>query len=215
MFKIAREGYPFIAAFAALTVVVYVLAYAFGARWIAIVPLTLTLFMFYFFRDPERTPEAPESNGGYLSPADGRVIVVKDAFEGTNLKSDALQISIFMSPFDVHINRAPCEGEVVSIKHTPGGFRAAYSDEAFLKNENTAMVMKCGDDAILLRQVAGFLARRTVNRKGPGDRLSRGERFGMIKFSSRLDVYLPKGTIAKIRVGDRVKAGQTVIGVKP
>src|SRR3990172_5125394 len=113
MFKIAKEGYPFIAAFAALMVVVYVLAYAFGARRAAIfvsgIPLLLTFFMFYFFRDPERTPEAA---GGYLSPADGRVIVVKEAFEGTNLKTDALQISIFMSPLDVHINRAPCEGDV-------------------------------------------------------------------------------------------------------
>jgi len=206
--KIAPEGYPFVIISAVATVAIYLV---FGAV-AGIVPLIGTFFMFYFFRDPERTPDAGE---GYLSPADGRVIIVKETSEDTFLKGDALLISIFMSPLNVHVNRAPCEGEVVSVRHTPGGFSAAYKEDAFLRNENTAMLLKCGDESILVRQVAGFLARRTVCRVKEGDVLKRGERFGMIKFGSRLDVYLPAGTYAKVKVGDRVKAGETVIAKPP
>lgn len=207
--KLAPEGWPFVAAFVVLTAVVF---FFFG-RWPALLPLVLTLFMVYFFRDPDRTPASLE---GYLAPADGRVIVVKETFEGTHLKKDALMISIFMSPFNVHVNRAPCKGSVAGVFHTPGKFSAAYKDEASIHNENTVMLLKCGqDDTLLVRQVAGFVARRTVCRVKPGDSLERGQRYGMIKFSSRLDVYLPKGTVPAVKLGDRVKAGETVIAAAP
>jgi len=205
IFKIAKEGIPYVLVFLALLIVSLVL----GIKLPIVVFLVLTAFMLYFFRDPERAPEGK----GYLSPADGRVIVVRKTFEGTYLNKEALQISIFMSPFDVHVNRAPCEGKVLLVKHTQGGFRAAYKEEAFLRNENTAMVIGCEKGDILLRQVAGFLARRTVCRKNPGDILRRGERFGIIKFSSRVDVYLPLDTEPKVAVGDRVRAGESVIGL--
>jgi phosphatidylserine decarboxylase len=205
LFKIAKEGIPYVFVFLALAVVFLVL----GIKLPVVVFSVLTAFMLYFFRDPERTPKGE----GYLSPADGKVIVVRKTFEGTYLNKEALQISIFMSPFDVHVNRAPCEGEVLLVKHTPGGFRAAYKEEAFLRNENTSMVIGCERGEVLLRQVAGFLARRTVCRKKQGDTLKRGERFGIIKFSSRVDVYLPLDTEPRVRVGDRVKAGESVIGL--
>ncbi|MDP2167572.1 MAG: phosphatidylserine decarboxylase family protein [Thermodesulfovibrionales bacterium] len=209
LIKFAPEGYPFMAAFAALSAAALLLPGHFG-RVAAGVLLVVALFMAYFFRDPERTPAERE---GYLAPADGKVIVVKEAYEGGHLKKNALQISIFMSPLDVHVNRAPCEGEVVEVKHTPGRYFAAYKDDAHLKNENTAMLLKCGEDSVLLRQVAGFVARRTVCRVRPGDALARGQRFGIIKFSSRVDVYLPLGSAAKVKTGDRVRAGETVIAV--
>jgi phosphatidylserine decarboxylase len=204
MIKIASEGYPFIGTFSALTVLAY---FIFGL-WIALLPLCGTLFMVYFFRDPERQP--PETEG-FLCPADGRVIAIKPIYEGEYLKSNALMISIFMSPFDVHVNRSPCNGEVVEVKHTPGSFKAAYQDDASLKNENTAMLIRCGEVSVLVRQVAGFLARRVVCKVEPGSRLKRGDRFGMIKFSSRLDVYLPENVQVKVKLNEKVRAGETVL----
>jgi phosphatidylserine decarboxylase len=204
MFKMAPEGYPFAGIFIAVTVIC---VFAFGPRW-AVLPLVLAVFMVFFFRDPERPlPEAE----GYLSPADGKVIETVKEHEGEFLNKDVTRVSIFMSPLDVHINRAPCEGQVESVKHTKGSFKAAYKEGASLKNENTAMILNCEGGDILVRQVAGFLARRTVCRVKPGESLKRGERFGMIKFSSRLDVYLPEDVKLKVGLGDRVRAGQSVI----
>ncbi len=206
MIRIAPEGYPFIAVFFVLTAIA---VFVFGPKW-AVIPLVLTLFMVYFFRDPERTiPQEP----GYISPADGRVVFIEREREETYLKGDVLRISIFMSPMNVHVNRAPCDGEVVEIKHTPGSFMAAYRKEASWKNENTAMHMRCERGDVVVRQVAGFLARRTVNRMKPGDLLKRGERFGMIKFSSRVDLYMPPHAVEKVSIGDHVKAGATILAV--
>ena len=208
MFKIAPEGYPFVGIFFALTGLALIV---FGPRWAAI-PLCLTMFMVFFFRDPERlVPDAE----GYLSPADGKIIEVMKEHEGEFLKKDIVRISIFMSPLDVHINRAPCDGRVGAVKHTPGRFMAAYKKESSLKNENTAMALQCEGGDILVRQVAGFLARRTVCRVRPGDSLLRGQRFGMIKFISRLDVYLPEDVNVKVKPGDKVRAGLSVIAEGP
>lgn len=203
MVKIAPEGYPLIVFFATLTVLVAIFADA----W-AVLPLILTLFMFYFFRDPER--RAPEA-GGFLSPADGKVIKIETAYEGQYLKGNALVISIFMSPLNVHVNRSPCSGQVLEVVHTPGRFVSAYKDEAPLKNENTVMLLRCGDVPILVRQVAGSLARRVVCRVMPGSTLGRGQRYGIIKFGSRLDIYLPEDVRVKVRLKDKVKAGETVL----
>ncbi len=206
MLKFAPEGYPFIIVFIFIT-----LAVAFvRLPWLTALFLVLTLFMFYFFRDPERT--VPQGRGLFISPADGRVILIKEIREEEHLKTQVIKISIFMSPFNVHVNRAPCDGVVRTVKHTPGRFFAADKDEASLLNENIAMVLECNDGTILVRQVAGFIARRAVCRVKAGDKLKRGERFGMIKFSSRLDVYLPLNAKIKVKLGDRVKAGESVLG---
>ncbi len=205
--KLAPEGYPFIIVFALITVLTYVI----GNWWIALFPFILTLFMAYFFRDPER--KIPEGEGFFVAPADGKIILIKDTFEKQHLKADTKQISIFMSPLNVHVNRAPCDGKVKEVNHHKGSFLAAYKDDASVKNENIEMVLETRYKNILVRQVAGYVARRAVCRVNIGDSLKRGERYGIIKFSSRLDVYLPKNTEVKVKLGDKVKAGETVIGV--
>jgi len=207
MLRIAPDGYPFIIVFALVTVLVYI----FGKPWIAILPLIITLFMVLFFRDPERT--TPGDKGVFVSPANGKVILIKNAYEKDYLKADSKEISIFMSIFDVHVNRAPCNGTVNLVQHFPGQFLAAHKDAASTKNENTVMVLQGKDGKILVRQVAGLLARRIVCKVKAGDMLGRGERYGMIKFGSRLDVYLPKDAEIKVKLGDKVKAGETVIGI--
>lgn len=206
--KLAPEGYPFIVGSLTITVITSVLA----KIWIALIPLLLTIFMFYFFRDPER--EIPEGEGLFVSPADGKIILIKDVFEKEHLKADVKEISIFMSPFNVHVNRAPCNGKIKNIQHNKGKFMAAYKDQASFKNENIEMTLETKYGDILVRQVAGYVARRAVCRAKAGDSLKRGERYGIIKFSSRLDVYLPKDTEIKVKLGDRVKAGETVLGVR-
>jgi phosphatidylserine decarboxylase len=203
--KFASEGYPFIIFFSALTAV----ALCFGPAW-ALAPFVLTLFMFYFFRDPERI--APAGDNVLISPADGKIIRIKESTEDGYLKGNATEISIFMSPLNVHVNRAPCDGVVEYVMHSPGKFMSAFREEASLLNENIAMGLNTKHGKILVRQVAGFVARRAVCRVKPGDTLKKGERYGLIKFSSRLDVYLPVNTVIKVGIGDKVKAGVTVLG---
>ena len=207
MLRIAPDGYPFIIVFAFITILIYML----GKPWVAVLPLAITLFMAFFFRNPERT--IPEDKGVFVSPADGKVILIKDVYEKDYLKADSKEISIFMSIFNVHVNRAPCDGNVGLVKHSPGKFLVAHKDAASIENENTVMVLEGKDGKILVRQVAGLVARRIVCKMKAGDVLRRGERYGMIKFGSRLDVYLPKDTEIMVRLGDKVKAGETVLGV--
>ncbi|WP_333655541.1 phosphatidylserine decarboxylase family protein, partial [Dissulfurispira sp.] len=182
-----------------------------GGIWVALLPFILTLFMLYFFRDPERI--APEGDNIFVSPADGKVILIKNVREDQHLKNDAIEVSIFMSPLNVHVNRAPCDGVVESVVHTSGKFLSAFKHEASLQNENIAMLLNTKHGKVLVRQVAGFVARRAVCRVKPGDALKKGDRYGIIKFSSRLDIYLPKNTEIKVKSGDRVKAGESVLGL--
>jgi len=206
--KIAGEGRPFISFFAIITVI-SLLA---GGILAFPLPFILTLFMVYFFRDPDRT--IPEGENIFVAPADGRIIQIHNVQEQQALKDDTLEISIFMSPFNVHVNRAPCDGVVEAVVHTPGRFLSAFKPEASLQNENIAMTLNGDNGKILVRQVAGFLARRAVCRVRPGDALKKGERYGLIKFSSRLDVYLPKDTEINVKSGDRVRAGETILGTR-
>lgn len=208
MFKFAPEGYPFISVFLFITGLVAVFV-----PLAAFIPFLLTIFMAFFFRDPGR--KIPDSKNIFVSPADGKVILIKDIHESEHLNADMKEVSIFMSPFDVHVNRSPCDAKVKTVKHTKGCFMAAYKDDASIRNENIAMVLETKYGDILVRQVAGFVARRAVCRKYEGDILMRGERYGIIKFSSRLDVYLPKDTDIKVKLGDKVKAGETIIGIFP
>lgn len=209
MNAIAKEGYPYIIIFAATTIVALLL----GGKWLVIAPFVITVFMFYFFRDPER--EIPEEEGLFVSPADGKILLIKDVFEKEHLKAAVIEISIFMSPFNVHVNRAPCDGKIKNIQHNKGKFMAAYKDEASFKNENIEMTLETKYGNMLVRQVAGYVARRAVCRVKAGDSLKRGERYGIIKFSSRLDVYLPKNMQIKVKLGDKVKAGETIIAAVP
>ncbi|MEW6586931.1 MAG: phosphatidylserine decarboxylase family protein [Nitrospirota bacterium] len=223
MIKFAPEGYPFIFGALFLTIIASIVLLLLRKLGAPRIPMHLaalllcssfiaTLFMTFFFRDPERA--TPAGEGLFVSPADGKVILTKDVYEKEYLKADAKEISIFMSPLDVHVNRAPCDGAVAAVRYTPGKFFAAYSDDAATKNENIAMVLEGNQGRILVRQVAGFLARRAVCRVKVGDRVRRGERYGIIKFSSRLDVYLPEDAKITVKVGDKVKAGETVIAKK-
>lgn len=220
MIKFAPEGYPFIFGSLLITVVLSALLFIgwkAGSGKILLYAicsasclfLVITFFMAFFFRDPERN--VPGGEGLFVSPADGRVMLIKDVFEKDYLKADTKEISIFMSPLNVHVNRAPCEGKVRVVKYSPGKYMAAYKDESSIKNENIVMVLEGKQGSVLVRQVAGFLARRAVCRSKVGDLLARGERYGIIKFSSRLDVYLPKDSEIKVKIGDKVKAGETVL----
>jgi len=203
--KFAPEGYLFIAVSAAVSA----LCLWAGGAGVAAVPVLITFFMFYFFRDPERV--VPHEQGLFVSPADGKVIVVRETDETEYLHARVMQISIFMSPLDVHVNRVPCDGKVKSVKHTKGIFLAAYKDEASVRNEHIDMVLETRYGDVLVRQVAGFVARRAVCRVTEGDVLQRGERYGIIKFSSRVDLYVPRDASVKVQTGDMVRAGETVL----
>jgi phosphatidylserine decarboxylase len=220
--KFAPEGYPFILGSFLVAVVLSILLFwvrKTGSSHLVISSFTvafcffavLTFFMAFFFRDPDR--KVPEGTGLFVSPADGRVMLIKDVFEKDYLNAETREISIFMSPLDVHVNRAPCDGTVIAVKYSPGKYMAAYKEDSSIKNENIVMVLEGKQGRVLVRQVAGFLARRAVCRVKVGDALKRGERYGIIKFSSRLDVYLPMDARIMVKKGEKVKAGETVIAV--
>lgn len=210
MFRFAPEGIPFFISFGLLTVLAFIMG---GLHW-AIIPALLTGFMFLFFRDPERV--VPEGAGLCVSTADGKVLITERVHEGEYIKRDAILVSIFMSPLNVHVNRAPCDGTIKSVTYNKGSFKKAFSEEAFKKNENISIVFeeKETEDLLLLRQVAGSIAQKAVCRKKAGDFLKRGERFGMIKFSSRMDIFLPIDVTLRVRPGDKVKAGETIIAAR-
>lgn len=205
MVKLAPEGYPFIFFFAVLAIATLF----FGNFVLTAVPFSLALFMIFFFRDPER--KLQEGRDIIYAPADGKVIAIKETDEQELLNKRALEISIFMSPLDVHVNRSPCAGTVREVKHYPGKFRAAFRGDSSLSNEHITMLLDTEHGKIVVRQVAGFLARRAVCRVKSGDSLKQGQRYGIIKFSSRVDVFLPLNARTRVSVNDRVKAGETII----
>ena len=204
---VAAEGWPFILPLAMVTV----LCFLFGWKHVGYVALALSLFVLFFFRDPERT--IPEGKGVVVSPADGKVIVIKDVYEPDYLKQEVKQISIFLSVFNVHVNRVPVGGTVEMVKYNPGKFLVASVDKASLDNEQTGMVISDGMNKVLVKQIAGLIARRIVCYVKTGDTLKTGERYGLIRFGSRVDLFLPKNTDLMVKVGDRIKGARDVIGV--
>jgi phosphatidylserine decarboxylase len=202
---VAAEGWPFIIPLAIVTV----LLFALGWKGTGVAALVLTLFVLFFFRDPERI--VPQGKGVVVSPADGKVIVIKDIYEPDYLKQDVKQISIFLSVFNVHVNRAPYGGTVEVVKYNPGKFHVASVDKASLDNEQTAMVIANGKDKILVKQIAGLIARRIVCYARPGDSLKAGERYGLIRFGSRVDIFLPRNADLKVKLGDRVAGASDII----
>jgi phosphatidylserine decarboxylase len=201
---IAREGWPFIAIPGAIALGLTLL----GRRRLALPFVAAAAAAAGFFRDPERA--IPVVANGVLSPADGRVMSVEDAVDP--FVGSAVRVAIFLSPLDVHVNRAPIAGVVADTVYTPGRFVAAY-DPAAEANERCAVRLQGEHTRVTVVQIAGVVARRIVCRVGPGDKLAAGERFGMIRFGSRTDCYMPRGTEITVRIGEQVTGGQTVVGV--
>jgi len=202
---LAREGWPFIAGTVALAVVVWAFA---GFAWS--IPLwIIAAFVVQFFRDPPR--EVPSQANAVLSPADGRIVKVEKVRDPMTDR-DTLLISVFMNVFNVHSNRAPVDGTVERIQYSAGKFVNADLDKASSENERNAMVVRLGSgERISVVQVAGLIARRILCYAKEGQRLTRGERYGFIRFGSRVDVYLPLAARPKVAVGDVVHATTTVL----
>lgn len=201
---IARDGIIYV-----LLPAVVATIFALVGFWpVAVVFGLLAAFMAYFFRDPNRAVTTDSS--AIVSPADGRVTRVKPIDDQD--RHSATLVSIFLSPFDVHINRAPIAGKVTNVSYTRGKFLMATDENASLVNEQNAITIEGETITVVCKQIAGILARRIVCWKQAGERVALGERFGLIKFSSRTDVVLPAGVEVLVREGTRVKGGMTVIG---
>ena len=210
---IAREGYPFIAYSAGLTALLTLSAWKLSSMILAVpavISFLLTLFVISFFRNPERTPPGDEKT--VVAPADGTVIVVERVPE-TPLGCEALKISIFMSVFNVHVNRAPLTGTVVDIAYSPGRFLDARDGRASSENERNGVVLETAAGVrIAFVQIAGLIARRIICYPRVGDVVERGTRYGLIRFGSRVDVYLPADVEALVKLGDKTVAGETMLG---
>lgn len=205
--SIAREGYPFIALFGFITLVFALL----GWVVLTLLFLFLTLFTTYFFRNPERVIPAGENL--LIAPADGKVIFVGEVQEDRYFKERVTKISIFMSVFNVHINRVPCAGKVLDMYYNKGGFVNASYDKASESNEQAGILLETpGGSKILFVQIAGLIARRIVTYPVIGDLLQRGVRYGLIRFGSRVDIYLPKTAAVTVTLGEHTVAGETVLG---
>lgn len=201
---IAREGWPFLAAAFALAFFVTLFSVAWSIPlWI------IALFILQFFRDPART--VPQQANAVISPADGRIVVVEKARD-PYADREALKISVFMNVFNVHSNRAPVDGLIERVEYFPGKFVNADLDKASIENERNALVIKAGNgETVTCVQVAGLIARRILCYVKPGDGLNKGQRYGFIRFGSRVDVYLPVSATPKVTVGDKVSATETIL----
>ncbi|MEE9543632.1 MAG: phosphatidylserine decarboxylase family protein [Thermodesulfobacteriota bacterium] len=207
---IAPEGWPFILASLALAVILWFFDVRIGFYSLFFPALSLLFFIIWFFRDPER--EIPGGDEAIVSPADGKVIIVEEVDEDRFLKGRALKISIFMNVFNVHVNRAPASGRIIDIFYNPGKFFNASFDKASLLNEQNALLIEAENGKrYVANQIAGLIARRIVCRVKPGDKLVRGARFGLIRFGSRLDVFLPVDVTVKVKLGEKVSAGSSVL----
>ncbi|MBI4228795.1 MAG: phosphatidylserine decarboxylase family protein [Deltaproteobacteria bacterium] len=205
--KVASEGLFYIAIFGILCWITAV----FGFVIISVILFIITALIAYFFRDPDRlTPQDPHA---IVAPADGRIVDVSPAIEETFLGNDMKRIGIFLSLTDCHINRSPLNGVVVATKYIKGKFSLAHSKSASSQNERLSTLIESDEkENIVLVQIAGFLARRIVSYLAIGSQIRRGERFGMIKFGSRVDIYLPLNCEVVIDIGDFVRGGETIIG---
>jgi len=174
-------------------------------------------FTLYFFRDPQRTPPAEAADGRLLlAPADGKVILIKEVEEPLYLKGPARQLSIFLSPLNVHVNRIPADGVIEYDNYVPGGYLVAWHPKASEKNERSQIGLRHPSGVrILFKQIAGAVARRVVYHVGVGDVVKAGQRYGIVKFGSRMDVLVPRGVEITAQIGDRVRGGVTVLGMLP
>lgn len=203
---VAKEGYPFIGYSAFITIVSALLGYPL----IVLVMFIVTTFILIFFRDPERF--TPSGEDDIVSPADGKIIVSELVKDVRFSDTDVMKISIFMNVFNVHVNRVPVSGTVKQVKHVPGVFLAADNEQAHLKNEYCAVtITDRSNREITFVQIAGLIARRIVCWLEPEDMVNRGRRFGLIRFGSRVDIYLPKESQVVVKLGQNVTAGETIL----
>ena len=210
LFPIAKQGLPYI-----ISLLVPLVLFVFlGWTFIAVLTLIAVLLVVNFFRDPERLiPQVPDA---VVAPADGQIILAAKVYEDRFLNKETLKISIFMNVFNVHVNRIPCSGEVETIHYEKGTFLAANLDKASKNNEHNAIVLRTpGGEKIVFIQIAGLVARRIDCWVQPGESVRRGERFGMIRFGSRLDVFVPIASRLAVDKGQRVKAGESIICYHP
>jgi phosphatidylserine decarboxylase len=209
------EGYPFIGICAFVTVILALLASAEPAFFVipTLLGLLMTAFCIYFFRDPVRV--LPEEEGAIVCPADGVIIINEEMDDDRFLHDRVRKVSIFMNVFNVHVNRVPVTGIVHRVWHSPGRFYSADKAKAVLHNECCALIVHTLDQEqrYAMVQIAGLIARRIVCRAEDGDLVTAGERFGMIRFGSRVDLYLPLTAEIRVRVGEKVRAGETVLGI--
>lgn len=204
--RIAKQGFPFILFFAVLTTVALLAGFPLVAELLFLV----TIFVVFFFRDPERL--VPEVENLIISPADGKLIQIREIPAGDALGCPSIQISVFMSIFNVHVNRMPFKGKILKKTYNPGKFLPAYREKASLLNEQTSLLIDTKGGSVRMTQIAGQVARRIVCWAEEGDTIDKGMRFGLIRFGSRVDLFLPQeNTVVVGRVGDRVKAGESVL----
>lgn len=212
---IAGDAVPFLTGLVVLALLLFVIASWLGRwpLWLAGYGVTILILAgAFFFRDPSRTGErGPDL---YLAPADGEVIAVEPVEGSGYLEGDAIRVAIYLSLFDVHVQRSPVDGVVDYVEHRPGGFSHARSDRAGA-NESTAIGIRTEETRVPVRQVAGTVARRIVTYVEEGEQVDQGDRIGLIRFGSRVETYLPAGTELMVRAGDRVQAGTTVIARAP
>jgi phosphatidylserine decarboxylase len=204
----AKEGYIFIVPLALLSLLCWSLS------WLIAGFLATGFFLFvaYFFRDPERT--IPQDKNAIISPADGKVVEIveeKDPFLGETFT----RISIFLNVFNVHVNRVPIAGVVDKYRYIPGKFLAAFNHKASLDNEQTAILFKDGNTKIVVKQIAGLIARRIICYAKEGDGFALGQRFGLIRFGSRVDIFVPTDSKLSVKIGDKVAGGSSIIGFLP
>lgn len=212
----AREGLIFIAIAALLTAGAFALAVtrrSWGLWLAAFVLLLLALWVAYFFRDPERTGERGTSLVG--SPADGKLIMITEVDEPTFVRGRAIRMSIFMNVFNVHVNRYPVDGVVRHVQYNKGKFINAAAEKSSLENEQMSVGIETGKHRILVRQIAGLIARRIVTYSKPGDIAKQGERMGIIRFGSRVDVFIPTNSKIRAKLGDITTAGVTILAELP
>ncbi|MBM4122058.1 MAG: phosphatidylserine decarboxylase family protein [Nitrospira sp.] len=203
---IVREGLPFVAGAGGAAA----MAGALGWAGLMLLLGGATLFTAWFFRNPKRA--VPQVEGAVVAPGDGRVIAIETEYEPRFLKDQAKRISIFLNVFDVHVNRVPCDGTIRDIAYQPGRFVAANRPEATLRNEQNALMIQTRQGSkVLCVQVAGLIARRIVCWAKPGEHVSRGERYGLIRFGSRMDLFLPLAARLNVGIGDCVKGGETIL----
>ena len=210
--SVAREGVPFIAGAAVIAVGAYALALDRRSwpLWVLAFLLTvIALWVAYFFRDPERN--GPRGDALVIAPADGRIVHITEVDEPTFLGGRALRISVFMNVFNVHVNRYPVSGVVRYVHYNPGKFLNAAVEKASLENEQMSVGIAHGATRVLMRQIAGLIARRIVTYSKVGDEARQGERMGLIRFGSRVDVFLPTTAAIRVAVGQTTKAGMTVL----
>jgi phosphatidylserine decarboxylase len=213
--RFAKEGRPFIVGSAILVLIALLLTIYVSGVWAiaAVVLLVIALWVAYFFRDPERAGDRGEHL--VVAPADGKVVLITDMDEPTFLGGRAKRVSIFMNVFSVHVNRYPVSGVVRHVNYTPGKFLNAVSEASSAENEQSSIGIDTGRHKVLMRQIAGLIARRIITYSKEGERVTQGERMGLIRFGSRVDVYLPAGSTLRAQLGDLTSAGNTVIAELP